>query len=50
MPRGHEHIPCSIYKRLSGHSFLREKRSFSVLGCYNDRLFPREIYGERPYF
>ena len=50
MSRGHEHIPCSIYKRLSGHSFLREKRSFSVLGCYNDRLFPREIYGERPYF
>ena len=42
MPRGHEHIPFSIYKRLLGHSFLREKRSFSVLGYYNDRLFPEK--------
>ena len=57
MPRGHEHIPTyslSINARLP-NVFQEEdskgkKDRCAVFGCNNDRLYPREIYSDKPYF
>ena len=57
MPRGHENIPTyslSINVRLP-KDFLEEdskgkKDRCAVFGCNNDRLYPREIYSDKPYF
>jgi len=57
MPRGHEPIPIyllSINVRFP-KVFLEEdskgkKDCCAVFGCNNDRLFPREIYSDKPYF
>ena len=32
MPRGHEHIPLSIYERLSGHFFFKFSLNKIVMG------------------
>ena len=45
MLRRHEHIPFSIYERLSGPFFLKfscngKTDRCALLGCNNDRLFP----------
>ena len=47
------------FRALFGTFFLKvfleydsneKKDPCAVFGCNNDRLFPREIYSERPYF
>ena len=57
MPRGHEHIPTyslSINARLpkvfQEEDSKGKKDRCAVFGCNNDRLYPREIYSDKPYF
>ena len=56
MPRGHEHIPTyslSINVRLPKVFLEEDSKGKKIVwidsfGCNNDRLYPREIYSDKP--
>ena len=58
MPRGHEHIPTyslSINAHLPKVFLEEDSKGKKIVwidsfGCNNDRLYPREIYSDKPYF
>ena len=56
MPIGHEHVPFSIYERLSGHFFLTFPWNKIVMGkkivvpCLDVIMIAREIYSKGTYF